>query len=279
MIDLLTPPPERDLPPTRGAEIRRTVLRSAGATRRRRRGLVVRLAVPTLAVLVVLGAVLGLRGGEAPAVLASPSPAPASRSVEDGTVDTDAGPLDESEAASLVAKRLAGRRGPSQPALASVVLARRTTTPLGDGTFVVWVDTAGSTWWSEDVPGLMGSQGPVSGPAARTIRVPDAAHPVVRLSDLRFSWREDEDRPDATARDLASGTVYLVAPSVERVEVRMTVEGVPGPWFSAPAHEGYVYVPAVTPGPHSTSDHIDEVTELEDRAFGADGTPLPVVQR
>jgi streptogramin lyase len=142
----------------------------------------------------------------------------------------------------------------------------------------VWTDTAGSTWWSGDIPRVMGTSAPVSGPAAEGVRVPDAAHPVIRLTDLAgFTWFEDEDRPDATARDLSIGTFYRVAASVDRVEVRMTVEGEHGPWFTAPVHDGYVYIPAVAPGPHSTSEHIGEVTTIEDRAFDHDGASVPIV--
>ncbi|HEY0237521.1 MAG TPA: hypothetical protein VGC37_02640 [Friedmanniella sp.] len=287
MIDLLTPPPEQDLPPARAADIRRVVMRSAGATRRHRSVRTRWLLVPAVAALVLVGGVVGLRPGPAPSVLGSPGPAPSTSSPSvpvDANVDTDAGPLSRSEAVAVIDEVRDHRHayGPaSRPApLADVLVARRTTTALGDGTFVVWTDTAGSTWWAEDIPGVMGTSGPVSGPAAkRDVREPDAAHPVVRLTDPdRFSWFEDADRPDATARDLAIGAFYLVSASVDRVEVRMTVEGARGPWFTAPVHAGYTFIPAVTPGRHSTSDRIDKVTTIEDRAFDSDGNRVPIVQ-
>ncbi len=279
MTDLLTPPPEHDLPPERAADIRRVVMRSAAGTGRRRLRRSLWLLVPALTLLVVLAAVAGLRPGQTPSVLGSPSPAPSATSpgvTDDDPVDTDAGPLSEADAAGVVEKLHGRFSGSGDGELGVVVVSRRTSTDLGRGTFVVWTDSRGTTWWTGGIPGVMGRSGPVSGPGARKARVPDAAHPVVRLTTLTFSWFEDADRPDATARDLASGNFYLVSGTVDRVEVRMTVEGKRGPWFTAPVHDGYVFIPAVTPGPHSTSEHIDEVTTIEDRAFDHDGSPVPI---
>ena len=279
MTDLLTPPPEQDLPPGRAADIRRTVLRSTGETRRRRSGRGVWLLVPAVALLVVVAVVLGLRSPQAPSVYASPSPAPSTApTAGDGAVDTDAGPLSRAEAVAVVDELRSRPPGSRQGALVDVVLARRTTTALGRGTYVVWTDTTGSTWWSAHVPDVMGVGAPLSGPAVKKVaRAPDAAHPVIRLTDLvNFGWSIDNDRPDSTARDLHVEGFYRVSGAVDRVEVRMTVEGEPGPWFTAPVHDGYVFIPAVAPGPHSTTEHIDKVTTIEDRAFDHDGNPVPV---
>lgn len=290
MTDLLTPPPEQDLPPTRAAEIRRVVMRSAGSTPRRRPGYRAWLLVPAVAALAVVVVVIGLRPGQGPSVLGSPSPAPSLTStprLSADEVDTDAGPLGQADAVAVVDDLLERHFGPkagtgSAAPLADVVLARRTTTALGDGTYVVWTDTRGATWWYATVPGVMGTWGPITGPEVRHPRMPDADRPVLRTVDdldLNFTWHEDEDRPDATARDLYSGNFYLVSDAVDRVEVRITVEGKPGPWYTAAVHDGYAYVPAVAPGPHSTSEHIDKVTRIEDRAFARDGSLVPVVQR
>jgi hypothetical protein len=283
MTDLLKPPPEHDLPSDRAAEMRRAVMRSAAGTGRRRLRRGAWILVPALSVLAVLVALAGLRPGHTPSAVGSPSPAPSVTSspgaTPDDPVDTDAGPLSETDAAALVDQERGRLSSTGDGELGRVLVARRTTTDLGRGTFVVWIDTLGSTWWAARIPGVMGRSGPVSGPAARTTRLPDADHPVVRMTDLTFGWSEDEDRPGATARDLASGNFYLVSGSVGRVEVRMTVEGEPGAWFTAPVHDGYVYIPAVAPGPHSTSEHVDEVTTVEDRAFDHDGAPVRITGR
>lgn len=282
MTDLWERPPEYDLPPDRAADIRREVLRSAGEARRRRTGRRVWLLVPVMAVLAVIGAVLGLRLGQTPSVVGSPSPAPSVSSAglpKDGAVDTDAGPLSRADAVAVVDKLRSLPPGDKNAALVDVVVARRTTTTLGDGTFVMWTDTTGSTWWAADSPGVNGTWGPVSGPAVKkAARVPDATHPVVRLTDLAtFGWTMDADRPDATARDLHIENFYRVLGSVDRVEVRMTVEGKPGPWFTAPVFDGYTYVPAVTPGAHSTTEDVDKVTKVEDRAFDHEGNLVRIV--
>ncbi len=293
MTDLLTPPPEYDLPPARADDIRRAVMRSAGDPRRRGSKRRAWLLVPAVASLAVVGVAVGFRLDPAPTVLGSPSPAPsisASPRLSPDEVDTDAGPLSHEDAVAVVDKLnkplppTGVGTAPTPAPLASVVLARRTTTPLGDGTYVVWTDTNGVTWWDATVPGVMGEAGPVSGPTVRHTRVPDAEHPVLRTLDgldldQNFSWSEDADRPSANARDLYSANFYLVSDSVDRVEVRMTVEGKPGPWYTAPVYDGYAYVPAVTPGQHSTSEHIDKVTHIEDRAFDHDGNPVPITKR
>ncbi|MGI3779220.1 MAG: hypothetical protein ACRYG2_00440 [Janthinobacterium lividum] len=282
MTDLLNPPPEHDLPPDRAADIRSTVMRSTSGSRRRRSPRRRWLLVPAVAVLTVVGALIGLRPVEVPSVVGSPSPAPSAASpsvLDDGAVTTDAGPLHLADAVAAVDKLRARSPGFDSAPLADIVLARRTTTALGDGTYVMWTDTKGSTWWAADVPGVTGTWGPVSGPAVKKpSRAPDAAHPVVRETDLVvFGWRMDADRPDATARDLHAEHFYRVAGSVDRVEVRMTVEGKAGPWFSAPVLDGYAFVLAVTTGPHSTTEHVDKVTKVEDRAFDHDGNPVPIV--
>ncbi len=283
MTDLLRPPPEHDLPPDRAGDIRRAVMRSASGSRghwfRRYAG---RL-VPVLVVLAVVAAVIGLRPTQAPSVLASPSPTPvttASSVAPDGAVNTDAGPLSEAEEVAAVDRLHSRPRGSGEATVADVLIARRTTTALGDGTLVVWTDATGSTWWDADVPGVMGFGFPVDGPAVKkAVRVPDAAQPVVRLTDLAsFGWRMDADRPDATARDLHVQNFYRVSPSVDRVEVRMTVEGKPGPWFTAPVFDGYTCVTAVTPGAHSTTENVDKVTKVEDRAFDHDGNLVPIAR-
>ncbi|MGI3783583.1 MAG: hypothetical protein ACRYG2_22700 [Janthinobacterium lividum] len=292
MTDLLKPPPEHDLPPSRSADIRRVVMQSVVDARRRRTGRRAWLLVPAVAALAVVGVVVGVRPDQAPSVLGSPGPAPslsASPHLSRDEVETDAGPLSHADAVAIVEKlredasKFGAGAVPTYAApLADVVLARRTTTPLGDGTYVVWTDTNGATWYYVAVPNVMGESGPVSGPAVRHPKTPDTDHPVVgTVDDLdrNFSWHEDADRPDATARDLYSANFYLVSDSVDRVEVRMTVEGRPGPWYTAPAHNGYVYVPAVARGPHSTSDHIDKVTHIEDRAFDHDGNLVPITER
>lgn len=283
MTDLWQRPPEHDLPPGRAADIRRVVMSSAGDARRRRSGRRAWLLVPIVAVLAVVALVIGLRPAQAPVVLGSPSPAPSVTSTRpaDGAVDTDAGPLSEADAVAAVDRVLSSPAAHKQAPLVDVLVARRTTTALGDGTFVMWTDTTGSTWWAADIPQVMGSWGPVSGPAAKkATRTPDDTHPVVRLTDLEmFGWRMDADRPDATARDLHSGNFYRVSGSVDRVEVRMTVEGKAGPWFSAPVHNGYAFVPAVTPGAHSTTEDVDKVTRVEDRAFDHDGNLIPIARR
>lgn len=292
MTDLLTPPPENDLPPSRAADIRRVVMRSTGEVCRRRTGRRAWLLVPAVAALTVAGVAVGLRPDQAPSVLGSPSPAPTvsvTPHLSADEVDTDAGPLSHSDAVAIVNKlhddhsKFGASAIPTYAApLADIVLARRTTTPLGDGTYVVWTDTNGATWYDVAVPGVMGESGPVSGPAVRHPKTPDADHPVIgTVDDLdsNFTWYEDADRPDANARNLYSANFYLVSDEVDRVEVRMTVEGKPGPWYTAPARNGYAYVPAVTPGQHSTSEHIDKVTHIEDRAFDRDGNPVPIIER
>jgi len=282
VTDLLTPPPEHDLPPDRAADIRWAVMRSAGQARRPRSRRPVWLLASAVAALIVVGAVIGLRPAQPPSVLGSPSPAPALTSPSvppDGAVNTDAGTLSRADAVAVVDK-LHGRFSASTDApLADIVLARRTTTALGDGTFVMWTDTTGSTWWAADIPNISSTWGAVEGPAVKkATRVPDAAHPVVRLTDLMsFGWRMDADRPDATARDLHINNFYRVASAVDRVEVRMTVEGKPGPWFTAPVFDGYTYVPAVTPGAHSTTEDVDKVTKIEDRAFDRDGNSVTII--
>lgn len=280
MNDLLAPPPEHDLPPGRAEAMRRVVMRSA-VGRPRARFRLVWVLVPALALLVVLGAVVASRPGQAPSVVGSPSPAPVSSStgVTGDVVYTDAGELDEADAVAVIEKLQGRFTGTDDGKLGEVVVARRTSTDLGRGTFVVWTDTKGSTWWYGGIPGLIGRSGLVSGAAARGSRVPDADHPVVRLTDLTVSWSEDAERPDATARDFSSGNLYLVSSSVDRVEVRMTVEGKRGPWFTAPVHDGYVYILAVAPGPHSTAEHVHDITTIEDRAFDRAGSPLPITPR
>ena len=283
MTDLLRPPPEHDLPPDRAGDIRRAVMRSASGSRRHQSRRYAGLLVPVLVVLAIVAAMIGLRPAQAPSVLGSPSPTPATTSSSDppdGAVNTDAGALSETEAVAAI-KKLHRGFGPSADAeVADVLFARRTTTSLGDGTLVVWADTSGSTWWDVEVPGVMGSWFPVAGPAIKKARrVPDAAQPVIRLTDLEsFGWRMDADRPDATARDLHIQSFYRVSSAVDRVEVRMTVEGKPGPWFTAPVFDGYTCVTAVVPGAHSTTEDVDKVTKIEDRAFDHDGNLVPIAR-
>ena len=284
MTDVFVPPPEQDLPPARAAEIRDAVLRSAAGTARRPRRPGVWLVAGVAAALAVLlvGVLVGVRPDRAPTVTGTPSPAPATATavLPPGSVETDAGPLGEAGARAVVAglDRPPGRR---PAALVAIVVARRLTTELGGGTFVVWTTADGSTWYVAEIPGTMKASGPITGPAAtEPPRPPDGEHPVTRLEDLgMFGWTMDADRPDATARDLHAEHLYLTTTDVSRVEVRMTVEGRPGPWFSAPVHEGFAFVPAVTTGPHSTTEDVDEVTTIEDRALDANGAELPIRAR
>lgn len=93
-------------------------------------------------------------------------------------------------------------------------------------------------------------------PAEAPSPTASSRQPVAALSTGRLSWAcAGKDR---TLRSFEKSTWLAVSPDVETVQQRYWVDGVPGPWFSTRARNGYAHLQTWLLGPEPAGSRFAE---------------------
>lgn len=212
------------------------------------------VAASALAVVAIMAGAFAVRLAAPDPDAAPPDPAQLS-SVDEGTVlDLDLGPATDPEGyAACIA-------GGFAPDMSSIDVLYTVLQRSADGSSPVLLlrNAAGSLR-------LCDAAGPDS-PARLPLPVATADDPVAFLSNGRMSW----DCSGTTVDGFTSTTWLAVASVVDLVQQRFWVDGVPGPWFSSQAHDGYAHVQAWLEGPLPAETQL----AVQHRVLDADGYPI-----
>jgi hypothetical protein len=101
-------------------------------------------------------------------------------------------------------------------------------------------------------------------PAEAPLPAPTPAEPVVFLSNGHSRWSCTDGKVLQGYRDT---TWLAVAPEVATVQQRYWVDGVPGPWFTTSARDGYAHLQSWLTGPEPSGTRY----AVEYRVRDADG--------
>ncbi|WP_375432243.1 hypothetical protein [uncultured Friedmanniella sp.] len=248
---------ERALPPQISAQLRATIMAGTVDVRPARRVRTAWLAAAVLALLIGSGFLVWTR--TTPPLTAAPAPV---STADDVIVDTDRGPLTESETQAALTSCLR----PEDPAVDTVISARG----LTDGhEWFPWV-----AYRNVDDQVVLCSKrlsGPTYG-GERKYR-PSDRYPVVRVTGMAAaSWRPDQTSANPTvATDYSTVQFFAASTDVATVQLRAVADGVAGAWFTGEVHDGYVFVPLFEAGPVPLDSHGEPTLTFERRAFDRNG--------
>lgn len=218
------------------------------STSRRRVGAVAASVVAVAAV--VTGAAALARDGSEPDASPRTSP-PAAQ--EEPRVDLDLGPVADADVTACLS-------GGFAPDAGSVDVLYGVQQRSADGSApVLLLRNASGELRLCDVAGP-------DSPAQLPLPEATSDEPVAFLTNGRKAWSCD----GATVDGYTSSTWLTVGPAVATVQERFWVDGVPGPWFSSEAQDGYAHLQTWLDGP------LPQGTELgvQHRVLDADGEPV-----